>query len=116
MVIFTDPQATWCPYSVRRARENGAPVVSSDVGVSFRYNSHTKSSFFVLEGNLLKGNVENTSKHVRRPGDPKHDAEFVQARDIECFCKTYQRVFEKSLDLKRLCVKTLKLLYRVAPE
>jgi hypothetical protein len=48
------------------------------LGVLFRYNSHTKSSLFVLEGNFLKGNVENTNKHVRRPGDPKH-GEFVQA-------------------------------------
>ena len=38
------------------------------LSVSFRYNSHTESSLLVPEGNLLKRNVENTNKHVRRPG------------------------------------------------
>jgi hypothetical protein len=85
-------------------------------GVSFRYKSPAKSSFFVLEGNLLKGNVENTNKHMRRPGDLKHDVEFVHAAKSSVFAKPTKGAFEKSLDLKRLCVKTLKLLYRVAPE
>jgi hypothetical protein len=54
------------------------------LGVSFHDNSHTKSSVFVLEGNLLKRNVENTNKHARRHGDPKHDVEFVPGREIAC--------------------------------
>jgi hypothetical protein len=71
----------------------------SMLSVSFCYNSYEKSSLFVLEGNLLKVNVENTNKHVRRPGNLKQDVEFVQAAKSSVFCKTYEEPSRNHLTL-----------------
>jgi hypothetical protein len=68
----------------------------SMLSVSFCYNSYEKSSLFVLEGNLLKVNVENTNKHVRRPGDLKHEVERPGRENRVFLCKTYERSIRRN--------------------